>query len=1667
MDKKQTVGLRACRVAALGAWSLAALAGHGATDGTWASATDGGSWADPANWVGGVLPDGGVATFNWTGQTNRIEVTGAGEIPLTALNIRGAILPRANSESVFSGMTFVFSDPATMTVARANFAFHANTLACAGRLVLSGTDGRVALHDPQRLTGGLTLAAGGWARVQRDGVFGAAPEALVPDAITLDGGILQNALGETVLAPTRGVTVTARGGALAAGYLAPSRLVVNGPVTGPGGLDIAYETRPVVLSNPANDWAGDTRVGTFQCTDYAGSGFALVLGADEVLPHGPGKGRLLLAPYVTGTNSALDFLYARLDLDGHAETVNAVSATCGGIVKSTTPGGVLRTCADEDMDFRGTLDAGATLEHAGAGTFVCASGSSSVQGTLAACSGTVEVAAACFAASGRLALAGGAARVVPLRGVFAEVAASGARAVARRSLYPDHYAGDSRLLPANGGTALYRARWHVPEAGTYSFAKSYRGAASLTLDGVEVLSASAAEGMAVRRDVALAAGWHDLELRFGRTDESNLGRGAFMSGIVYDPLNGAFATDEERGRARVFTDDGGPGLLAAGVPSTFAGVLDLRTDGALHVAAAAEPFVFAGRLTTDAAAPSTLAFETDSGAPFVFGGPHAHASAILDAPVACAAGLVATNYVWLKTPLAETVRVAAGATLTRDWADALAADVTLDATDLRVATEGLGAGTIVVPEGRRVIFSTQREAGGVFIDGPEETRVYANNVVLQGGTLEFDGAGTTTFNGAVSGHGTVRQSGTGVVLFRDGAQLSEAATLEVANGVFRADGALGAACIHLHGGRFALEAEATRTLANPLTAEGGGIELGAGADLELTGTWTGVNPVSLWGAGTLRIAGEEENDMAIHVRGGTLVLAKPRAAGTVIGCETGACVRLEADGAIWDGGRVELGGGTLDMNGHALSVQRLACVAPGCVVVNNAPGDATLTLLSPDDTDVAGTLADGVGRLFLAYAGTATCDLSGATLQNSGVQAQCGTVRFAASEQVTASLVRFTPTASRPAPQGVPAFGNSGVQIAEFRLTRGGSPVAWPEGTAASGNAVSAKEGPACAVDGQMATKWYVAAYRSPLLVACPEPVTFDGYQFATANDAPGRDPVSWTVDVGQVAGAVTNWVTLDAKVDVSNDVPTARHAYIPVQSVLRTLRRAALPVGYRLDVAAGATARFGWCEDVFTALSGEGTLVAEDGARLTLADGCTFSGHVAGDEPVRLAFSTAALPGVAPVQAGASLVNDGVPGALVFADGRVRMSFGAFADGTAPLGLEVAQGTGLLLAGAGSTHTGPTQVGAGAWVQAGAGRVASFFRFTPIKGSGGQTKSDMQLSELQLVCADARLPWPEGTTATTEGDSSFKNEGAAQLLDGLTGTKCYWGVATAPVVIKLPSPIYFEGYQWYTANDSMDRRNPVSWTFEYSLDGVCWTLFDAQSDRETVAQTQTLAWRFPLFDAPCTPSDALSDASDLQLAAAATCRVVHVEETVGALAGAGVLRIERGGLVRLAVRTDARFGGEVSGAGTLAKAGAAWQALGGRVALEGALVVEEGTLALDDAVLAGVTNIVLRGGVLAGRASAAGDCTVSFEGGAWAASLAVAGRLALVGEPLLATGFEGRPVRGAAFTFAETDDASRARFERARCMDEVPAGWTFGRRASASAFTWTLVPGGTVLLLR
>ena len=1661
------------RAGALAAWgALAAAHAAAAVDGTWASSSAGGSWNDAANWVGGVLPDGGAATFNLPDQKQALTFTGTGDVALTNFTFNGALAHSRNTVSSFSGLRFSFSAPAHLAANASSIEFKdADALVCPDLLTVTGT-GRVHFTGSRNQLGRVRIADGGWLRIARDTSIGPTPDVLDPAAITLDGGILQNG-GETTVAATRGLTLSERGGALAAGYDGNAHLTILSPITGPGGLDIAFETRPVVLSNPANDWAGDTRVGTAQCEHWGGARFALALGADDVLPHGPGKGRLVLAPLATATNAAAAAATATapIDLAGHVATVNAVDASCKGVVKSSAPGGALKTCGDADSDFRGTLASGATLEKHGAGTLALSAASASVSGELAVHDGAAELAPDCFAAEGRLTLAGGTTTFVPMRGARALKTASpqAAPTLGPRELYPALSTTDSSLIASAGGQVVYRLRWRVPEAGVYSFAKSYQGAASLAIDGATVLSDEDPKALAVVQGVSLSAGWHDVTLRFTRLSDEGLGANStFKSGLVYDPLNGAFQTEAERSRACVFTHDGGPDLLAVGVPTAFAGELRLQADATLTVAADAEPFVFAGRLTTDAAAPRTLTFQTASGAPFVFGGARADASALLDAPVACAAGLVATNYVWFKSAPPAGIVISPGTTVTRAYAGALAEETTLDATDLRIAAEGLGDGTIVVPAGRRVTFTTQGEADGAFTDGADVTRTYANNVVLQGGTLEFSGAGTITFTGTVSGSGTILRTGAGEVLFPGGAGLPADATVELAGGTFRlaAGATLGAAKIHLHGGRFANTADCA--LDNPIVAQSGGVEVPEGTTLTLTGAWQGVEPVSLWGAGTLRLAGAGANGQAVHVRGGTLALAKPAAAAHVIGCEPGATLRLEADDALPPSARVSLNGGTCDLNGHNLTLDGLFCHLDTSTVRNDGAADATLTVAPSAPTNLAysGTLADGAGRLFFALSGAATCDFSGATLVNSGLSvANGGTISLARSNRTTATLLRFNPTAMRPGPAAEPFYGGSGVQISEFRLTCDGEAVSWPEGTTAwTGTASKADETPDCVLDGKTATKWYTAV-PAPLVITCPAPVAFNGYQFATAGDAPGRDPASWTVDVGTVVGAVTNWTTFDRQVDATNAVPLARGAFSGVFSSRTPVRL--LPDGYRLHVAAPATLALNWIDETLTNLSGDGTLVATNNVLLALADGCTFTGRVAGgDAPIRFAFQTMPAPGVTPATPGTTLVNDGAPGALAFT-GTARTVFGAFADGTAPLGLAVSDGATLALHGSGSTHTGATAVGPGAAVLTGQGFMATHFRFTPLKGSGGQKKQNMQLSELQLVRDGARLPWPDGTTATSSGDNSAKGEGASQLLDGSTSTKCYWAFDTAPVVVVTPAPVSFEGYRWFTANDSMDSRNPVSWTFEYSLDGESWTLLDEQTDRETVTTIKTLAYTLDVGDLPRRATDALSDFSTLQLAAAATCSVSHVEETVGALAGAGTLRLSGDARVRLAVAADASFSGEVVGTGDLVKAGAATQTLSGDVALDGTLVVEAGVLLLDGAALRGVTNIVLNGGTLAGAATVANDLVLTSRGGVYAASLDVAGRLALDGVPTLGTGFAGQAVRGTAFTFKETDDAARAAFAAAACAETTPGDWVFARRTDGTSFSWSVLPGGTMLLLR
>lgn len=1624
-----------------------------AADGTWKDGSAGGSWSDASRWVDGVLPDdGGIANLSFTKPPLHVDATGV-TATLGGIDFRSAL--DANQQVTLANGTFTLVPPARISVAKGSLALNENQLTNDGDTLFCGAE-RIILMAPQNLSG-RAIISNAYLRVSGDTALGTSPSTLWTDAIVLDNGTLQNAVNFVNLSPNRGITLTERGGFLMAGYNMPARLTIAAPITGPGALGINYENSPVYLANPANDYVGDTSVGTHgPGWNAASQAFALHLAANEVIPHGAGKGRLNIGLETTFYNSLPYMKFeqnpnAYLNLDGHVETVNALTAGPRAYVASTNVAGRLILASNEDSDFRGTLCAGATLEKRGSGTLKTYGGV--IEGDIELKEGTLETGGENIS-SGRVTLMGGAMRIVPPSGCQYWYASSeaGTEQWLGWKRWPE--AGRTALNLNAHARARYRCRWRVPEDGTYSFLKSYSGLAELWIDGDLIVSNLAANAAAtVVPNKTLAAGWHDVELLFYRhREDAWLEQSTFYNGIMYDPQNGSFdsASWDEAKRARMFSDDGGPDVRATGYPFQYLGCLNVASDAAVEVTAEAEPFIFAGRLTGDPEDTHALTITSASGNPIFFGGASAQTSALLGEGVSltCPGGIVYTNFVTFKTAPAPNAVIAPGATVTYDYPGALDNGLTLTDMDLRITSNGTGDGTLVVPTGRKVIFDTQSLVDGSFVDSSSGVRSYANAVVLEGGTLEFTGAGTMTFAGAVSGSGTILKTGAGDVIFSDGTALSADTIVEIKDGTFHlsASGSLGAATVKVSEGRFGNVEGENLTFANPIIANAGGFTtLGTNATMTLSGTITQWQNVSKWGDGTLRLTGSEPNNVQMHVRGGTLVLAKDdnvTAVGYIIGCEAGCTLRLEGEGQIASDRGVSLDGGTFDLNGHDITLQQVLTRAPGSTIINNGASPATLVCTTDEDQSFTGTLADGTAPLTLVCAGAAHWDFTQATIANSGLTATNGVVAFAGPECITGSLLRFTANKSRPGTGGVPQYAGSGIQFSELRVTLNGETVPWPTGTTsvAAGPGATSKESAAMLIDGDTATKWYYGGgINSPVTIDCGTDISFDAYQFATANDAIGRDPVSWTFEVGMVAGGVTNWMVIDRKVDVSNEVTTARSTWNDPINLKRTHRFSVFPADYALTVQRPAVAVFGWLDQMFANLSGDGTLEFTDGAQGRLTDGSTFCGNVSSEEPFVLAYSTETVPAITAPDAATIIRNDGAAATMAFAPGSFA-HLGVWSDGAAALGVNIPSTSTVVVWNADNAYTGATTVDGA--LNLATGFLARHFRFTIRNCTAGAGSKNAQISEIQLMAGGVYQPWPDGTLAKTTGSSDGKGEGPLQLLDGQPSTKCYWNSDVYPVVITLPETIAFNGYRWYTANDSMTTRNPTSWDFEYSLDGVNWTMFDSQTNKTTVSTTCTLAY---------------TQVNDMPDATVAT----------SGLAGNGVVQVASGSTARLLVGSDAAFSGAVNGAGTLVKAGEAKQTLSGTVALTGTLIVELGELDLTGATLTGVTNIVLRGGVLTGTASVQGDLTVVSEGGAYGASLNVDGKLTLVGEPVIQSGFSGQAVRGRAFAYASTDAASQALFLSATCVETPGGSWKFAAQASATEMRWSVAPGGTTFYLR
>lgn len=261
-----------------------------------------------------------------------------------------------------------------------------------------------------------------------------------------------------------------------------------------------------------------------------------------------------------------------------------------------------------------------------------------------------------------------------------------------------------------------------------------------------------------------------------------------------------------------------------------------------------------------------------------------------------------------------------------------------------------------------------------------------------------------------------------------------------------------------------------------------------------------------------------------------------------------------------------------------------------------------------------------VGHTFkgdvLIKKGLGTLDLSGVALLNQGLEIQEGDVLIAATgaSQITASAVRFTVQKSRPGKGGAPEFANSGSQISEFQLYRTKKIIPLPAGSTATSRTPddASREGAPMAIDGRVDTKWY-GAYNQPLQINLAAPVTMDGYSFATANDAIGRDPFCWLVEAGSFRNGKMVWTTIDTQQNYA--APVARRK--PVGTVFPVRIKDVIPYEYPLTVGPKGKLILKGATEVAESVAGCGVIELR-GSSLRFLESAPFTGTVFGDGTVQ-----------------------------------------------------------------------------------------------------------------------------------------------------------------------------------------------------------------------------------------------------------------------------------------------------------------------------------------------------------------------------------------------------------------------------------------------------------------
>lgn len=98
-----------------------------------------------------------------------------------------------------------------------------------------------------------------------------------------------------------------------------------------------------------------------------------------------------------------------------------------------------------------------------------------------------------------------------------------------------------------------------------------------------------------------------------------------------------------------------------------------------------------------------------------------------------------------------------------------------------------------------------------------------------------------------------------------------------------------------------------------------------------------------------------------------------------------------------------------------------------------------------------------------------------------------------------------------------------------------------------------------------------------------------------------------------------------------------------------------------------------------------------------------------------------------------------------------------------------------------------------------------------------------IQVSELDLRSGAVEIPKASAAEITNPGGDTVAGETVDRIFDASAGTK--WldrgfspdanaVLGSSVAVIRFSSPVTFDAYRWWTANDA-DLRDPVSWTLE------------------------------------------------------------------------------------------------------------------------------------------------------------------------------------------------------------------------------------------------------------